>query len=225
MVKIYGCSDDLVEIYGSSYQEDEIGCYQSDVILAFEDGTVIRCGYAKPGLGVWYIHIEREGTAERQLHICMDEDADPYSDVLEIDAEVVSHWVIDKGAAVPAQAFRGMDEKERDDAAFLSGVRYAACELLKALAVPGGAELQKLSDADDICAQAAEKIREQLSRSAKETPMDPEEEGILACPVCGSGEHLNNEDGNENRYCGQCGQRLMWGDGRKAEPSAGRMGP
>lgn len=26
----------------------------------------------------------------------------------------------------------------------------------------------------------------------------------------GSGEYLYNEDGNRNRYCGQCGQRIDW---------------
>lgn len=28
------------------------------------------------------------------------------------------------------------------------------------------------------------------------------------CPRCGSGEYMYNEDGKENRYCGQCGQKL-----------------
>ena len=31
MAKIYGASDDLVEIENSQYKEDEIGCYNSDV--------------------------------------------------------------------------------------------------------------------------------------------------------------------------------------------------
>ena len=29
---------------------------------------------------------------------------------------------------------------------------------------------------------------------------------------CGSGEYLHNEDGNQNDYCGQCGQKLEWGE-------------
>lgn len=37
------------------------------------------------------------------------------------------------------------------------------------------------------------------------------DEHILACPRCGSGEYLHNEDGNQNDYCGQCGQKLEWG--------------
>ena len=35
---------------------------------------------------------------------------------------------------------------------------------------------------------------------------------ILACPCCGSGEYLYNEDGNANAYCGQCGQAIKWPD-------------
>lgn len=30
------------------------------------------------------------------------------------------------------------------------------------------------------------------------------------CPVCGSGEYMTNEDGNNNDYCGQCGTHLDW---------------
>lgn len=30
------------------------------------------------------------------------------------------------------------------------------------------------------------------------------------CPVCGSSEYMNNEDGNKNDYCGQCGTALDW---------------
>lgn len=38
------------------------------------------------------------------------------------------------------------------------------------------------------------------------------DEYILACPRCGSGEYLHNEDGNQNEFCGQCGQKLEWGE-------------
>lgn len=29
-------------------------------------------------------------------------------------------------------------------------------------------------------------------------------------PRCGSGEYLHNEDGNEQNFCGQCGQAIEW---------------
>ena len=44
-------------------------------------------------------------------------------------------------------------------------------------------------------------------------PLSPYPDGdtsILACPRCGSGEYLYNEDGAWNNYCGQCGQRIGW---------------
>lgn len=98
-IKIYGASDDLVEIENSQYKEDEISCYNSDVRIRFVDGTVIRIGYPKKTLlgefvAVWWIEIEKKGTANSNLTICEDEEANPYSDVFEIDAEIKSHSVV-----------------------------------------------------------------------------------------------------------------------------------
>lgn len=94
MVKVYGASDDLVEIENTKYKEDEIGCYDHDVRIRFLDGTIIRVGYPKDGLAVWWIEIEKQGTAEQKLTICDDEDARIYSDIFEIDSEIKSHSVI-----------------------------------------------------------------------------------------------------------------------------------
>jgi len=96
MVRVYGCSDDLVEIEGSTYEDDEIGCYKSDVLIDFVDGTTIRIGYCKPNAGVWYIHVEKTGTALQTLTVCEDEDAEIYSDVFEIAAEVRRHKLVDQ---------------------------------------------------------------------------------------------------------------------------------
>ena len=51
MIKVYGCSDDLVEIEGSTYEEDEIGCYDRDVLIDFVDGTKISCPLREAGIG------------------------------------------------------------------------------------------------------------------------------------------------------------------------------
>jgi len=97
MIKVYGCSDDLVEIEGSSYEEHEIDCYNKDVRIRFVDGTVVRVGYPKrPDLGVWGIKVEKYGAANHFLKLCHDEDADPYSDILFIKAEIESVSVIKK---------------------------------------------------------------------------------------------------------------------------------
>lgn len=96
MVKVYGCSDDLVEIENGKYKEDEIGCYGKDVRIQFIDGTVIRVGYSKKTIAVWFIEVENKGSAKQFLEICEDENADIYSDVFEIDSEIQSHSVVEK---------------------------------------------------------------------------------------------------------------------------------
>lgn len=203
-MKVYGTSDDLVELEGTKYQENEIGCYGSDVIIAFDDGAVIRVSYGKPEGAIWEITLLKRGATGNAVFICYDEDDEIYSDIFETDAEVCSHWVIDRGTEPPKEAFVPAKDEYRQ------GVEYVIYELMKELDVPGSNEIRKLPSADDICAAAAEKIREYLMCS-KETPQHPdEEEGILACQRCGSGEYLYNEDGNKNNYCGQCGQKLVW---------------
>lgn len=255
-------SDDLVELEKSQYAEDEIGCYGSDVIVALSDNTALRVSYGKPGKGIWAISIIKEGSAAYSLSVCEDENADIYSDIFESEADVVNHWIVDKGAPAPQEAlmfpnkwipwrnliqcpecgfamlpiapcyrnggtlssggfypmhcpFCGerMDvetEPQPTKDMFLEGVKYAVYELMKELDAPGSNEVRKFSSADDICAAAAIKIKERLD-SSKETPQNPEEDpGILACQRCGSGEYLYNEDGNQNNYCGQCGQKLTW---------------
>lgn len=94
VVTIYGYSDDTVEIENSNYNEGSIDCFDKDVRIWFSDGTIIRIGYCKPNLGVWYIVREHVGTAEQTLLVCEDEDADPYSDVFCINAEIERHEVL-----------------------------------------------------------------------------------------------------------------------------------
>lgn len=96
MVRAYGMSDDLVEIEGDEYPYDEVGCYDRDVKIWFDDGTVICVGYGKQDLAVWYIEVEEKGSAKSELEICEDEDADIYSDIFEIDANFVRCEVISK---------------------------------------------------------------------------------------------------------------------------------
>lgn len=96
MVRVYGMSDDLVEIEGAEYPYDEVGCFDSDVRIWFDDGTIIRVGYSKPNLAVWYIEVEQEGSANTNLLICEDENADIYSDIFDIDAKFVKCEVLDE---------------------------------------------------------------------------------------------------------------------------------
>ena len=93
MVRVFGASDDLVEIEGGDYREKEIDCYDKTVRLEFSDGTVVRFGYGKNSAGIWWCEVEKEGPVPYRLMECDDEDADPNSDIFEIDAEVVAHKV------------------------------------------------------------------------------------------------------------------------------------
>ena len=94
--KVYGYSDDNVVIEGMT--EDEIDCFDKVVELAFEDGTVVQVTYPKrPGLAVWGITYVKKGEAEQTMTECEDEDADPYSDVLVIEAKLTSHMVLNRG--------------------------------------------------------------------------------------------------------------------------------
>lgn len=94
MAKVYGYSDDIVCIEHIDGGCTEVDCFDRDVRIRFKDGTVIRIGYPKENAGVWWIEIEKKGTAVHNISICDDENANVYSDVLEIESEVKSYSVI-----------------------------------------------------------------------------------------------------------------------------------
>lgn len=51
-----------------------------------------------------------------------------------------------------------------------------------------------------------------LDRRMPKSPYPGGDTGVLACPCCGSGEWLHNEDGNRAAFCGQCGQAIDWSE-------------
>ena len=87
MVRVYGCSDDLVEIEGAKYPDDEVDCFDRDLRIGFKDGTVIQIGYPKNGMAVWWIEVLKHGSGTYILDYCNDEDAEIYSDVFTINSE------------------------------------------------------------------------------------------------------------------------------------------
>lgn len=52
--------------------------------------------------------------------------------------------------------------------------------------------------------------REALLLRIPRSPFPGGDKSILACPNCGSGEYLHNQDEAENTFCGQCGQAILW---------------
>ena len=93
MLKVYGYSDDILVIDGAPYPADEIGCFNSTVKVQFADGTLIEAGHGKNNKEIWWIKVLEKGTAPQKLTTCDDEDAEIYSDILEIDADYVWHEV------------------------------------------------------------------------------------------------------------------------------------
>lgn len=95
MIKVYGYSDDLVEIEGGS-KEEEIDCYDQNVRIWFVDGTVILVSYGKNGMGIWNIEVEQKGRAPQKIISCDNEDSEIYSDIFSIAASVQKYEVVDK---------------------------------------------------------------------------------------------------------------------------------
>lgn len=66
---------------------------------------------------------------------------------------------------------------------------------------------ESLEPVNEACRMGVEALR----RRVPESPYPDGDAGVLACPSCGSGEYLHNEDGNRCRFCGQCGQAIELG--------------
>jgi hypothetical protein len=82
--KIWGASDDLIEFDGDVY--GEVGCYGTDerprgVLVVCGDGTLLEVKYGKGGMAVWGVTELKRGSLLDKIDLCVDEDADPYSDV------------------------------------------------------------------------------------------------------------------------------------------------
>lgn len=49
-----------------------------------------------------------------------------------------------------------------------------------------------------------------LKMQIPEVPLAPGAIFDFTCPHCGSRDYLKNDDGNRNKFCGQCGKALDW---------------
>lgn len=82
--RIYGRSDDLIEFDGDVY--GEVSCAsnydaQAGIMVICSDGTILDVKYSRIVLGVWNVALVARGTLLDSIEPCVDEDADPYSDV------------------------------------------------------------------------------------------------------------------------------------------------
>ena len=78
-ISVYGASDDLVEVEGAGKWADEYDCYDQDVIIYFNDCTVLRMHYD----GAWKATVENKGASEYTITPLIESD-DYYSDLFEI---------------------------------------------------------------------------------------------------------------------------------------------
>lgn len=89
--KVYGASDDLIEFDGEF--SGEVNSFGTDdreqgVLVVMSDGTILEVKYGKNGEAIWGITLLKQGTLFERLEFCLNEDADPYSDVAHFKAGI-----------------------------------------------------------------------------------------------------------------------------------------
>lgn len=94
--RIYGTSDDLIEVDSGKASGEVGGCFaaargQNGVLLCCSDGTVLQVKYGKKCGGVWEIKVLRKGELFERIDICTDDDTDPHSDEVFFKSDL--KWV------------------------------------------------------------------------------------------------------------------------------------
>lgn len=89
--KVYGASDDLIELEGDFC--GEIGCFGTDedeqgVLVVMSDGTLLEVKYGKNDDAIWEVKILKKGELFDRLDVCDDEDSKPHSDVAHFKAGI-----------------------------------------------------------------------------------------------------------------------------------------
>jgi hypothetical protein len=98
--QVYGDSDDLIEFRGDIY--GEIGHFGTDDnehgdLIFLSDGTILEIKYGKADMGIWGLTLISAGSLFDHIDPCMDDDAEPYSDVAHFKdglkwAYVATEW-------------------------------------------------------------------------------------------------------------------------------------
>ena len=97
-MKIYGASDDLIEIEGDD--TDEIGAYNTVKYLHFDTGHILKVWYSDDG--IWKIEEIRPGRGACSIECCNDPDDDPYSDVAILPE--AKRWCATSGVDGPSES-------------------------------------------------------------------------------------------------------------------------
>ena len=98
-VKLYGASDDLLEIDGHINDEIYVDCEKKTTIVV-SDGSVFQLSYDSEGC--WRFKCKEKGTAGNQLEPAIDGDAERrpggesgYSDILTLTGDI--KWIRVRG--------------------------------------------------------------------------------------------------------------------------------
>jgi len=78
MTKIWGTSDDLIEVDGDV--RGEVNCYDKEVLLICSDGTLLGIKYGKMEMGIWQVNVIQKGALLEKVIQCTSEDDEVYSD-------------------------------------------------------------------------------------------------------------------------------------------------
>lgn len=89
-LRIYGASDDLIEVEGDIRDEFPYSDAEAGDLLAFSDGTILRIAYTTSG--VWTISLVRRGRCEYDLRQAPEGVDDDYSDVALLRGDIT--WVV-----------------------------------------------------------------------------------------------------------------------------------
>lgn len=88
MLKIYGASDDLIEVEGDI--SAEFTAAEGSNVLGFSDGTLLQIQYGAGGNAFWRITPLIYGGAKYSKTEATDED-DNYSDVVTLNGDI--RWI------------------------------------------------------------------------------------------------------------------------------------
>lgn len=87
-VKVYGASDDLIEVEGPKWG-DEFAGGDKPKWLHFSDGTVLKIWYGDDG--IWKVEIDTIGKGTLcDKKVCLKETAEGYSDVVTLTGDIKS---------------------------------------------------------------------------------------------------------------------------------------
>ncbi len=84
--KVYGTSDDLIEIEGAIREEFNPHDDDEPSFLAFSDGTVLSIEYTRSG--IWAIHRVQAGSAAYSKTDNLGEDSDQYTDTVTLRGDI-----------------------------------------------------------------------------------------------------------------------------------------